>query len=97
MGSAKSSCFRGCGAGGSPHRVSPRDRLAGQKARRFANYRYREDLFPTSRFLAYDALAAHQPATASKQYLAILQYGGAGERDRVDESLRALADAAGAR
>lgn len=36
----------------------------------FENYRYREDLFPTSRFrMAYDALKDAMPARAHKEYL----------------------------
>ena len=39
----------------------------------FADYRYREDLFPGSPFRrAYDALRAQQPARAAKEYLRIL-------------------------
>jgi hypothetical protein len=40
----------------------------------FADYRYRADLFPSSRFrLAYDVLLAQQPQRAAKEYLGILQ------------------------
>jgi len=39
----------------------------------FADYRYREDLFPSSHFrMAYDALRERQPARADKEYLRIL-------------------------
>jgi hypothetical protein len=39
----------------------------------FADYRYREDLFPSSHFrLAYDVLRQRQPARADKEYLRIL-------------------------
>ena len=39
----------------------------------FENYRYREDLFPTSRFrMAYDALRGIAPSRASREYLGIL-------------------------
>ena len=39
----------------------------------FANYRYREDLFPSSHFrMAYDVLRERQPARADKEYLRIL-------------------------
>ena len=57
----------------------------------FANYRYRDDLFPTSRFrMAYDALAARSPTTAAKEYLALLHLAARGSEQRVDESLRLL-------
>jgi hypothetical protein len=39
----------------------------------FADYRYREDLFPSSHFrMAYDVLRQRQPARADKEYLRIL-------------------------
>ena len=39
----------------------------------FADYRYRDDLFPSSHFrLAYDVLRKQQPARADKEYLRIL-------------------------
>jgi hypothetical protein len=39
----------------------------------FADYRYREDLFPSSHFrMAYDVLRQRQPARAAKEYLRIL-------------------------
>jgi hypothetical protein len=57
----------------------------------FANYRYREALFPTSRFrMAYDALTAQAPSTAEREYLAILKLAAHQSERGVDESLRAL-------
>ena len=61
----------------------------------FANYRYRDDLFPTSRFrIAYDTLVARSPAenglVATREYLAILQLAARESEARVDEGLRAL-------
>lgn len=54
----------------------------------FASYRYRDDLFPTSRFrMAYDALASHSPATADRHYLAILSLAAKENESRVDEVL----------
>jgi hypothetical protein len=39
----------------------------------FADYRYRSDLFPSSRFrMAYDVLCQRQPQRAAKEYLRIL-------------------------
>jgi hypothetical protein len=39
----------------------------------FADYRYREDLFPSSHFrMAFDVLSKQQPARAAKEYLRIL-------------------------
>ena len=60
----------------------------------FANYRYREELFPTSRFrLAYDALKRrHTPAEADKKYLKILYLAAKEGEALVDEALRILID-----
>jgi hypothetical protein len=62
----------------------------------FADYRYRADLFPSSRFrMAYDWLAGRQPARAAKEYLRILHLAArAGEAD-VEAALGALLDAGG--
>lgn len=57
----------------------------------FPNYRYRHDLFPTSRFrMAYDALVAHQPQRAEREYLALLKLAAHGSEVGVDEALRVL-------
>ncbi len=55
----------------------------------FADYRYRDDLFPTSRFrMAFDALnAAHTPRVASTQYLEILQLAARESETGVDDAL----------
>jgi hypothetical protein len=57
----------------------------------FENYRYRADLFPTSRFrMAYDDLSTHTPARASREYLAILKLAARETESGVDEALRLL-------
>ena len=58
----------------------------------FENYRYRSDLFPTSRFrIAYDSLyKCHSPAKASKEYLRILQLAAQENEIGVDDCLRCL-------
>ena len=57
----------------------------------FENYRYREDLFPTSRFrMAWDALREAVPLRASKRYLELLQLAAGEGEVRVDEALRCL-------
>jgi hypothetical protein len=60
----------------------------------FENYRYREDLYPTSRFrMAYDALRKrHAPGKASKEYLCILQQAARESEIAVDDALRLLID-----
>jgi hypothetical protein len=59
----------------------------------FENYRYREDLFPTSRFrMAYDALRETTPSRSSKEYLKILKLAAEAGEVQVDEALRALLD-----
>jgi hypothetical protein len=60
----------------------------------FENYRYREDLFPTSRFrMAWDALRELAPPRANKLYLEILQVAAGEGEARVDAALRCLLEA----
>lgn len=57
----------------------------------FENYRYREELFPTSRFrMVWDALRELAPLRANKHYLEILQLAAQQGEARVDEALRDL-------
>ena len=57
----------------------------------FENYRYREDLFPTSRFrMAYDYLKSNNSANASKEYLKILYLAAKESESGVDDALRQL-------
>src|SRR5271154_1248215 len=57
----------------------------------FENYRYQEDLFPTSRFrMAYDALQETMPLRASKEYLKILKLAAEAGEVQVDLALREL-------
>jgi hypothetical protein len=60
----------------------------------FANYRYRKDLFPTSRFrMAYDALKdQHTLPVAVKKYLKILYLAARENETAVDDALRWLFD-----
>jgi hypothetical protein len=58
----------------------------------FENYRYRDDLFPTSQFkMAYDLLCCQQgPKRGTKQYLKILQLAAKDSETLVNESLHFL-------
>jgi hypothetical protein len=57
----------------------------------FENYRYRDELFPTSRFrMSWDALREVAPARANKLYLEILQLAAEEGEARVDDALRGL-------
>jgi hypothetical protein len=57
----------------------------------FENYRYREELFPTSRFrMAWDALRETTPLKANKRYLEILELAAKEGEARVDEALGCL-------
>lgn len=57
----------------------------------FENYRYRDELFPTSRFrMAWDALRETAPLKANKTYLEILELAARDGEVRVDEALRGL-------
>jgi hypothetical protein len=63
----------------------------------FENYRYRDELFPTSRFrMLYDGLHEGMGAReASRQYLRILELAAKEGEAKVDESLQALLAAEG--
>jgi hypothetical protein len=55
----------------------------------FEDYRYREDLFPTTRFrIAYDTLNKH--GTGAKRYLTILELAARKSESAVDDALRDL-------
>jgi hypothetical protein len=58
----------------------------------FDSYRYREDLFPNSRFrMAYDRLQEeHAPDVARRAYLRILQHAARDSESAVDDALRFL-------
>jgi hypothetical protein len=61
----------------------------------FANYKWREDMFPTVRFrMAYDSLMkAHATSVAAKKYLKILKLAARKSESAVDEALRIMIDA----
>lgn len=75
------------------HRVDYRhviDTLV-RKPGAFENYRYGEDLFPTSRFrMVYDALREARPGRAAKAYLRILDMAAKESQTAVDAALLAL-------
>jgi hypothetical protein len=60
----------------------------------FAHYRYRDDLFPTSRFrMAYDALLRERPGNpreVDREYLALLLLAAQESEQGVDDALRLL-------
>lgn len=59
----------------------------------FENYKYKRDLFPTTRFrMAYDFLKSTRPAQANKEYLKILYLAAKESEQGVDEALRTLFD-----
>lgn len=59
----------------------------------FENYRYRDDLFPTTRFrMAYDQLRKNQSGKCSKKYLQILHMAATELEVDVDSALRILFD-----
>lgn len=59
----------------------------------FERYRYREDMFPTSRFrMAYDALMEQLPTRAVREYLAIVELAALDGEVLVDDALRVLLD-----
>ncbi len=57
----------------------------------FANYQYREELFPSVVFRqAYDALAMKRPERADKEYLSILHLAAMGSEQDVEAALAIL-------
>jgi hypothetical protein len=78
------------------HRINYRhiiDSLV-RKPGAFENYRYRDELFPTSRFrIAYDLLKSQTPHRASREYLQILHLAAKESETGVDHVLRVLIDA----
>jgi len=57
----------------------------------FENFRYRDDLFPTTRFrMAYDHLRDHKPAKSSRQYTELLYLASKESEEGVDNALRIL-------
>jgi hypothetical protein len=78
------------------HRINYRhiiDSLV-RKPGAFENYRYRDDLFPTSRFrIAYDDLKQrHSQSMAARQYLNILHLAARESETAVDDVLRIMID-----
>jgi len=60
----------------------------------FANYQYREELFPSVVFRqAYDALAHKRPERADKEYLSILHLAAMGSEQDVEAALVVLLEA----
>lgn len=54
----------------------------------FANYRYRQDLFPTHQFrVAYDQLRSRKPSRADRIYLQVLHLAAKWSQSQVDELL----------
>ncbi len=57
----------------------------------FANYRYRADMFPSSRFrMAYDAFRERSLERADKQYLAVLEMAACSGELVVEQAIEAL-------
>lgn len=64
----------------------------------FANYRHRDELFPTSRFrMAFDVLEQRLGARASREYLRILELAAKESETKVDEALHQLLHEEGSR
>lgn len=75
------------------HRINYRhiiDWLA-KKPGAFENYRYREDLFPTTRFrIAYDYLKNKNTANANRDYTQLLLFAATETEEGVDDAIRIL-------
>ncbi len=76
------------------HRVQYRHVIESliRKPGAFKDYRYREDMFPTSRFRrAYDGMQQrHSPRVAAREYLQILKLAATEGETAVDQALIAL-------
>src|SRR3954452_23650513 len=60
----------------------------------FEEYRYRDAMFPTSRFrIAYDVLKERRPGGSVKEYLEVLRLASQEGEGGVDDALRLLLDA----
>jgi hypothetical protein len=79
--------------GSGRHRIDYRhviDALV-RKPGAFAGYRYRDEMFPTSRFrLAYDTLVEQQPRRAAREYVRILHLAARGSEVGVEAALARL-------
>lgn len=80
--------------GENKHRINYRhviDRFI-RKPGAFANYKWREDMFPTTRFrMAYDSLVkSHVASVAAKEYLKILELAAKNCEAAVDGALRIM-------
>jgi hypothetical protein len=72
------------------HRINYRHIIdwLSRKPGAFENYRFRDDLFPTTNFrLVYDRLRAQNSSTAVRQYLSILLLAAYDSEDAVDKAL----------
>jgi hypothetical protein len=60
----------------------------------FENYRYREEMFPSTVFRqAYDQIQKEDPKHASRRYLKILEWAATNSESSMEQSLRGLLDA----
>ncbi len=63
----------------------------------FENYRWKEDLFPTTRFrMAYDSLRRENPLRANREYVGLLYLAARESETAVNEALRRLLEEEGA-
>ncbi len=82
--------------GSGKHLINYRHIIDGlvRKPGAFEDYRYREDLFPTTRFrIAYDTL--NRRGAGTKRYLKILDLAARTSESAVDDALRDLIDRGG--
>ncbi len=60
----------------------------------FENYKYKDDMFPTSHFkITFDLLKEQNPVNANKEYLKILNLAAKESEDQVDKALMISIDA----
>lgn len=81
--------------GKNKHNIQYRDIIDSliRKPGAFENYKYKNDLFPTSYFrIAYDQLTKCNPAKASREYLKILYLAAKENEDLVNQAITFLVD-----
>ena len=75
------------------HRINYRHIIdwLSRKPGAFENYRYRDDLFPTTRFrIAYDWLKEKTPVKAFREYTQLLLLAATETEEGVDDALRVI-------
>ena len=89
MWDAKWRRYRDCAVVENTASITGTSSIGWYKPGAFENYRYRDELFPTSRFrMAWDALREVAPQRANKRYLELFELAAKQGEALVDDALR---------